>query len=57
MSATPHSLTGAVDPARDPAAGLFRLDAPLRRIETDGVRLRLPSGRRTGAGGMTCRRA
>ena len=44
MSATPHSLTGALDPARDPAAGLFRLDAPLRRIETDGVRRRLPSG-------------
>ncbi len=44
MNAAPHSLTGAVDPARDPAAGLFRLDAPLRRIETDGVRRRLPSG-------------
>lgn len=44
MSAAPHSLTGAADPARDPAASLFRLDAPLRRIETDGVRRRLPVG-------------
>ncbi|WP_394004495.1 isochorismate synthase MenF [Luteimonas sp. WGS1318] len=44
MSAALHSLTGAPDPARDPAASLFRLDAPLRRIETEGVRSRLPAG-------------
>lgn len=44
MSAALHSLTGAPDPARDPAASLFRLDAPLRRIETEGVRQCLPAG-------------
>lgn len=44
MSAALQSLTGVADPARAPATSLFRLDAPLRRIETDGVQQRLPAG-------------
>ena len=44
MSAALQSLTGVADAARAPATSLFRLDAPLRRIETDGVQQRLPAG-------------